>query len=258
MRVKLSNGRRLVDDVIRTATRMPIAGISGDFDIREVAQLRRQVRPRIAWNVIYMKAYAQVSREIPELMQGYATFPWAHLHQHHEPVCMMTISREHEGKERLFFARFCRPDHFSLTELQEQFDRYRKHPILEIKQFRHQIRFAATPGLVRRFAWWSLFNVWPEKRASHMGTFGMSISGHNGVYGNRHLGPNTTTLGVDPFPRNGLGRVLLTFDHRVLDGAPASRVLVRLQHMMNTSIARELREMIQQKSSLDEAGRAAA
>lgn len=243
-RIRLSNGRRLVDDVIRMANSIPLAGIAGDFETREVAMLRRRVRPRISWNVIFMKAYAQISRKLPELRQGYVGFPWGHLHEHHEPVCMMTIAREHQGEERLFFARFCKPDHFSLLELQAQYDRYRKAPIEEIKQFRHQIKFASTPALLRRFAWWSLFNLWPEKRATHMGTFGMSISGYNGAYGSKHLGPNTTTLGVDPFPRKGVSHLVLTFDHRVLDGTPATRVMTRLQRMVNSAIRRELEELL--------------
>lgn len=243
-RIGLSNGRRLVSDVIDRAQRTPLAGISGDFDAGLVATLRRRTRPRVSWNVIYMKAYAQVCRESPELLQGYAGFPWGHFYQHHEPVCMMTIAREHLGEERLFFARFNKPDQFSLAELQQQYDRYRKTPVEEIKQWRHQIRFARAPRLLRRFAWWMLFDVWPEKRASHMGTFGMSISGYQGAYGSRHLGPNTTTLGIDPFPRKGVSRLVLTFDHRVLDGMPAARTLQRLQHMVRTAICRELADMV--------------
>lgn len=228
---------------------MPIAGLSGDFDAGDVAKLRRLTRPKISWNVIYMKAYAQVCRKNPELMRAYVGFPWGHLHEFHEPVCMMTIAREHLGEERLFFARFCRPDHFTLTELQEQYDHFRKTPIEEIKQFRHQIRFAKVPHLFRRLAWWSLFNLFPDKRAMHMGTFGMSISGYNGAYGSKHLGPNTTTLGVDPLPRKGVSRLVLTFDHRVMDGTPATRILLSLQKSLTTAIRRELATMVDAEST---------
>jgi hypothetical protein len=243
-RISLSNGRRLVDDVIRMANQMPIAGLSGDFDFAQLAEFRKRTRPKISWNVLFMKAYAQVCRQTPELKQGYSKFPWPHLYEHHEPVCMMTIAREFRGEERLFFARFAKPDHFSLEELQQQYDHYRKAPVESIKQFRHQIMFAKTPSPLRRFAWWMLFNVWPEKRATHMGTFGMSISGYNGVYGSKHLGPNTTTLGVDPMPRKGNARLVLTFDHRVMDGTPATRVFQQLQHMMKSIITLELANMI--------------
>ena len=239
-RIALSNGRRLVDDVIRMANQTPLAGLSGDFDFSNIAKYRRMSRPKIAWNVLFMKAYAQVCRKMPELQQCYASFPWGHLYQHDKPICMITIAREYQGEERLFFARFHSPDYYSLPELQAKYDRFRKAPVESIKQFRHQIKFAKAPSLVRRMAWWTLHNVWPEKRATHMGTFGMSFSGHHGVYGNQHLGPSTTTLGVDPMPRRGQSRIVLTFDHRVLDGTPATRVISLLQRTMDTRIQREL------------------
>lgn len=248
-RIRLSNGRRLVDDVIRMANQMPIAGLSADLDVTEISRLRRKTRPKLTWNVILMKAYAQVCREHPELQRAYVGFPWGHLHEHDEPVCMMTIARQHQGEERLFFARFSRPDEFRLPLLQAQYDHFRKSPIEDIKQFRHQIKFAKAPDLIRRFAWWSLFNLWPSKRAIHMGTFGMSISGYNGAYGSMHLGPNTTTLGVDPLPRHGVSRTVLTFDHRVMDGTPATRILLSLQNKLSTTIRDELQTLIEADES---------
>lgn len=242
-RVTLSNGRRLVDDVINESIKMPMAGLSGDFDMSLVSRFRRMTKPKISWNVLYLKAYACVCAEMPALRQTYVKVPWGHLYQHDYSVGMMTIAREYQGEERLFFARFNRPNDQSLVELQKQYDIFRREPVEQIKQFRHQINFAKAPALVRRFCWWALFNLWPQKRASHMGTFGMSISGYKGAYGIRHLGPNTTILGVDPFPRKGVARTVLTFDHRVIDGAPATRVLQRLQQIMKTSIREELAQI---------------
>jgi hypothetical protein len=242
-RIKLSNGRRLVDDVIRMAKSMPLAAFSGDYDAGIVAKLRRHTKPKIAWNVLYMKAYACACQVNPALRRSYVRFPWAHLYEHGQSVCMMTMAREYEGEERLFFARFNSPELHSLVALQEQYDYYRKAPIEEIKQFRHQIRFAQCPSLVRRFAWWTLFNAWPQKRASHMGTFGMSISGYKGVYASQHLGPNTTIVGVDPVPRRGVSRIMLTFDHRVLDGIPATKAMQELHHMLTTAICVELADL---------------
>jgi len=243
-RVRLSNGRRLVDDVIRIACKMPMAALAGDYEAPMVAKFRRRTHPKISWNVLYLKAYAIVCAQNPELRRAYVSFPWGHMYEHDRTVGMMTIAREHEGEERLFFARFNSPEQESLADLQEHYDHYRTAPIKEIKQFRHQIAFAHTPKLIRRFAWWFMFNLWPQKRAAHMGTFGMSFSGYKGAYGSKHLGPNTTILGVDPTPRKGIGRVLLTFDHRVVDGTPVTRAMQQTNRMLNTAIKVELAEMI--------------
>lgn len=242
-RLSFSNGRRLVDDVIRVANRMPMAAFSSQWDVAQVAKLRRLAKPKISWNVLMMKAHAIVCKQYPMLRRCYVGFPCAHLYEHHQSVCMMTIGRQYQGEERLFFARFNEPDNVSLEELQKLYDKYRKAPVEDIKQFRHQVTFAKFPSPVRRFAWWALFNLWPQKRASHMGTFGMSISGHRGALGSQHLGCNTTILGVDPNPRKGVAQMLLTFDHQIVDGAPATEVFLQGQRLLATAVAKELADM---------------
>jgi hypothetical protein len=200
-----------------------------------------------------MKAYAAVCKNNPELRRSYVSFPWGHFYEHKHVICLMTIAREYQGEERLFFARFNRPDEKSLEDLQRRYDYYREAPIEDIKQFRHQITFAKMPKLVRKFGWWFMNSLWPQKRASHMGTFGISFSGYKGAYGTQHLGTNTTILGVDPLPRKGVSRILLTFDHRVMDGTPVTRFLQEMQHVMTTAIRVELAEMIGVDPSTGEA-----
>ncbi len=252
-RIKFSNGRRLVDDVIRIAKTFPSAGLYGDFDAGPVTQLRRLTRPKISWNVLYMKAYGIVAARTPELRQCYVGFPRAHLYQHDQVVCMLTIIREFEGENRLFFARFNNPQDENLDELQARYDYLRKAPIEEIKQFRHQIQFAKAPRLLRSLAWWIMFNLWPAKRASHIGTCGMSLSGFKGVYGNQHLGPLTTILGTDALPHKGISRLMLTFDHRVLDGTPAASILQEVHQVLLVEIKQELAELVQfDESNVDE------
>ena len=242
-RLSFSNGRRLVDDVIRVSNKMPMAAFSTEWDVAQISKLRRLAKPRISWNVLMMKAHAIVCQKNAMLRRSHVGVPYAHLYEHHQSVCMMTIGRKHNGEERLFFARFNEPDNYTLVELQELYDTYRKAPVEEIKQFRHQITFAKFPAPVRRFAWWALFNLWPQKRASHMGTFGMSISGHRNAWGSFHLGTNTTILGVDPNPRNGVAKVLLTFDHQIIDGVPATETLASGRRMLATAVAKELADM---------------
>ncbi len=108
-RIPLSNGRRLVNDLIRIAKTYPSAGLFGDFDSGLVAKLRRRTTPKISWNVLYMKAYGVVASEMPELRQAYVRFPLGHIYQHHKPICMMTLNREHLGEERLFLRGLSTP-----------------------------------------------------------------------------------------------------------------------------------------------------
>ncbi len=187
-----------------------------------------------------------VAQAVPALKQIYMKFPWPHLYEHQAIVCMMTINREHEGEDRLFFARFHNPHEVPLSVLQSQYDAFLNAPVEEIRQFRHQIRFAKAPWLIRALAWSVMFHWWPSKRATHVGTIGMSFSGYKNVYGNRHLGPLTSVLGVDPLPRNGKAHLVLTFDHRVLDGVPATSVLQKINQAMMTIVKDELSQMVGQ------------
>ncbi len=244
-RLRLSNGRRLVCDVVRFAAQAPLAGILSDIDVRSLAEVRKQIRPRLAWSVIVLKAYGCLAARHPELRQIFVSFPWPHIYQHDRNVCMMAVNREYAGEQRLFFARFESPEVKSLQYLQQEYERFREVPVESIKQFRHQIRFAKSPWFVRRIGWWLLRNVWVRKAASHMGTFGMSLSSFKNTFGTGHLGPNTTTLGVDVISRGGISRTLLTFDHRILDGKPAVDLLDELGRELRGPILAELSELAQ-------------
>lgn len=245
-KIRLANGRRLVTDIVEMAAKMPLAPLVQEVDLSELECLRKQIRPKLNWTVIVMRAYALVAQEFPELKQMYATFPWPHIYQHYENVCMNTITREHDGETRLFFSRFHSPENFSFHQLQEQFEHFRRSPVQSVRQFRSQIRFAKIPRMLRKFLWWFVFNVVPHKRASHMGTFGLSLSGFGDTKGSFHLGPSTTTLGYELFPKNGQMRLTLTFDHRIIDGKPATEIVDKLTKVLLGRVKWELNQLVEQ------------
>lgn len=256
--IPLTNGRRLVDDVIRIARSQPIASFYRDMDLSCLDSLRKQIKPKLSWNAILMKAYALVSREVPELRQFYRKFPWPHLYQIENTVAQLTIGRQAGAEPRLYFARFCDPDQLGLHQIQEKIDYFQTSPIAEIKQFRHQDRFAALPGPLRRFLWWTLMEAWPTQRGSYMGTFGMTLSCFNQTFATSLLSPNTTSLGVDPTPRNGISRVILTFDHRVLDGKPVIDIISKLYSKLVGPIRQEMESLAEARKNSDQPNRSAA
>ena len=222
---------------------MPRVGLLSDLQIESLAEVRKQIRPKLSWNVILMKAYSQIAVRHPELRQIYVPFPWPHIYQHDRNVCMMTVNRVVAGEQCLFFARFEQPEEKSLIELQRQYDHVREAPIEQLKQFRHQLQFARCPWFLRRLGYWVMRNVWVRKAASHMGTFGITLSSFRDTYGTVHLGPNTTTLGVDPISRGGKSRTLLTFDHRLIDGKPAADLMDELGRQLRGPILAEMQAL---------------
>ena len=243
-RKRLSPNRGLVCDIVHLAIKTPRVGLISDLQVEALAEVRKHGRPKLAWNVIFMKAYAQLAARRPELRQIYVPFPWPHIYQHDRNVCMMTVNRQLGDEQCLFFARFESPEHKSLVELQQQYDYVREAPVREIKQFRHQLNFARCPWFLRRLGYWVMRNLWVRKAASHMGTFGMTLSSFRDTYGTVHLGPNTTTLGVDVISRGGKSRTLLTFDHRLMDGKPAADLMDELGRELRGPILAEMRSLL--------------
>lgn len=240
----LSKGRTLATDIVNIARKMPTAPLVREYDLEEIARLRAGLRPRISWTVLFMKAYAIVSERNPKLRQIYAPLPFPHIYTHPQNVALVTIMRVVDGEPRLYFARFSRPEEVPLVKLQEEYNEFRKMPIEQLRHFKRQDLLASMPWMVRKLVWGLLTHVWPSKRAANIGTFGLSLSGFKANVGFFHLGPNTTVLGCDPFPRKGKNRVTLTFDHRILDGKPAADALDGLQRAFANEITGELQDLV--------------
>jgi hypothetical protein len=222
----LSKGRTLVLDIVNIAQKMPIAPLMREFDLERIGQLR------------------VVSERNPILRQVYTPLPFPHIYTHPKNVALVTITRVVDGESRLYFARFHRPEERSLVQLQEQYEEFRRAPIDQLRQFKRQDLLSSMPWFVRKAVWFLLTHFWPSKRAANIGTYGLSLSGFRGNLGTFHLGPNTTTLGYELFPRKGRNRVILTFDHRILDGKPVSDILTDLQRAFANEIAQELEALV--------------
>lgn len=246
-RIPLSNSRRLVDDIIWMAQKMPLASGYCNIDVREVTELRRKAKPRISWNTILMKAYAMVAAEMPELRSCYVPFPWPHMYVHETNVCMLTVARKYQETDQLLFARISDPEKQPLGELEAKLESFRRDPVDGFRQFRHQIQFAKTPFFLRRFVWWLIFGWCPRKKSRNMGTFGMSLSHFKGVRSLQLLAPGTGSLGVDLMPKNGVSLVSFTFDHRVMDGLVVVEVLDKVQKAIKGPIRDELRKMVEKQ-----------
>ncbi len=249
--IPMTGQRSIVCDLTDIARRAPLVPIQRKIDVSDLRDWRSRVRPRISWQVIMMRAYALTSMQNPVLRQSYVPFPWPHFYQHHESVCLLMVQRQVEGVDRLMFARFARPEYYSLLQLQEIFNELRRRPIDQIRQLQHQVWFARLPWLIRKVAWRLMTDWLPARRATHMGTFGMSLSTLRGTHGTFHLGPCSTILGYDQLCRDGTARITLTFDHRILDGKPAMDALDSFRKHLQTTIRNELRDLAREQLSPD-------
>jgi hypothetical protein len=102
------------------------------------------------------------------------------------------------------------------------------------------LRISRLPRPLRRLVWAIGLYSDGACRGHFFGTFGISVVGSLGAAGLHILSPLTTTLNYGTFADDGGLDVRLTYDHRVLDGAPAARALADLEDVLHGDIRREL------------------
>jgi hypothetical protein len=239
-RRSLPRNRRLVCDLLHFARQVPLYPLERTFDVREVVSARSAAPRRIAWSVLFLKAYALLARDNPEFRQTYLRWPWPHLYEHPENVGMLAMLRGEGESESVHWGRFTQPEQRSLGQLQDLLDRFKNAPVEEA--FRSQTRLSRLPGPVRRLAWWLGLNVSGHARAREFGTFGLTTLSGLGAVNYYHPTPLTTSLTYGPIGADGRVQVTLMFDHRVMDGSCIARALANLEAILCGPIVQELRE----------------
>jgi hypothetical protein len=199
---------------------------------------------RPGWPALFLKAYAQVADELPALRRAYLGLPWPHLREYPANVASVAVERDYAGEPCVFFGRISDPAQLSLLELQARIRHFAEAPLESVRPFRKMLSFARLPRPLRRALFWLGLNL-PRTRPGQFGTFGLSVYSSLGAESLHPLSPLTTTLTYGVIGLDGTVTVRLVYDHRVLDGATAARVLGRLEEVFHSTILSELRDTVQ-------------
>jgi len=238
--ISLSPMRRFVCDLLHAARHAPTVPVQRRMRLRNVVAARAAHPGRIPWSAIFIKAFAKVANEMPELRRAYVKFPWAHLCEYPKSVANIAVEREYQGERGVFFGRINRPDNQSLTAIAERIRTLQQTPIEECEEFRRALRLSRLPLLLRRLIWWLGLNL-STQRGHFFGTFALSVYSGLGAESLHPLSPITTTLTYGVIDADGEADVRLIYDHRVMDGATVARALQRLEDELTTNMAAELR-----------------
>jgi hypothetical protein len=155
-------------------------------------------------------------------------------------VASFSLERTHRGEPGAFFARIARPEALSLRDLDALVRHYQSAPVETVPTFVQALRLSRLPRPLRRLLWAIGLYSDGACRGHFFGTFGISVVGSLGAAGLHILSPLTTTLNYGTFTDDGTLDVRLTYDHRVLDGAPAARALAELEDVLHEIIRPEL------------------
>jgi hypothetical protein len=242
--LSLSLPRRLVCDLVHFAHKVPTVPVQRLINVSALEPLRLQLSPRPSWCTLFTKALALVSVDFPELRRAYLSFPWARLYEHPESIASVATEREFQGENGVFFAHFLAPEKRPLLDLEADLRRFKTEPVTSIPDFQITLAICRLPLLVRRFAWWYVTHFRGYRKATWLGTFGVSVYSSLGAESLHPLSPVTTTMNYGVIGDNGDVPVRLIYDHRVMDGATVARALARLDEVLNGAIVSEMRTLL--------------
>ena len=240
--IRLSVPRRMVIDLLHFATVVPTVPVQRRMSIGPVAAARAACQDRPRWTAIFAKGYALVAREFPDLRRAYLKIPWPHLYEYPASNANIVIERDYRGEPSLFSITVKDPAAYALRDLSRLIQHATTAPVEDIKDYRRMLRMSGLPRLLRRLMWWLGLNI-GRQRANYFGTFGLSVYSALNAESLHPLSPLTTLLNYGVISSEGDVNVRIIYDHRVMNGATVARALGRLEEILNTVVADELRSL---------------
>lgn len=238
--IRLSLSRRMVIDFLHFAAAVPTVPVQRRMSLRVVAEARAACRNRPRWTVIFAKSYALVAREFPELRRAYLSIPWPVLYEYPVSNANIVVERDYQGEPTLFSVIIRDAAERPLQELGLILQHASTAAVEDIKDFRRSIQVARLPRPLRRLIWWLGLNI-GRQRAKYFGTFGLSVYSALNAESLHPLTPLTALLNYGVIDGDGAVNVRIIYDHRVLDGATVARALARMEEILNSTIAEEMR-----------------
>lgn len=236
----ISLRRRLICDLMHASMGVPFVSLSRSLHIRPLLEARAGTTTPAGWAAMFVKAFALVAREEPILRTVYAKWPWPTLYELPKSVALVAIARVDDGEECVMPQRIAAPETMALAAVDAEIRRAKTAPIEDVPMYRKITRATRLPLPLRRLSWAVGLNF-GRQRGNWFGSFAVSSVA---AYGGGELhpitpGPFIVSYGVVE-PDQTI-HVVIRWDHRVTDGAPIARLLTRLEQVLNTEIAAELR-----------------
>jgi len=230
---------------MRASIRVPFVSLARPLSIRSLSEARAQAAQRPGWAAIFVKAFAIVAKEEPILRTLYVKWPWPAFYELPRSVAMVAVARVEDGQDWVLPEKVAAPDEMTLAAIDAAIRHAKEAPIEEVAAFRRILRTTSLPLPLRRL-FWAIGLNFGRQRANYFGSFGVTSVAAYGA-GELHAispGPFVLSYGVEK-PDQSI-EVVLRWDHRITDAAPIARVLTRLEQVLNTEIAAELRANRQQ------------
>jgi hypothetical protein len=237
---KITMPRRFVADLMHASVRVPFVSLARPLNLRALLDARAQAARRPGWAAIFVKAFALVAKEQPVLRTLYVKWPAPAFYELPRSVAMVAVARVEDGQDCVLPQRITAPDEMPLGEIDALIRHAKQAPVDQVPAFRRIVRITRLPLPLRRL-FWAIGLNFGRQRANYFGSFGVTSVA---AYGTGQLlalspGPFVLSYGVEK-PDQTID-VVLRWDHRITDGALIAGALRRLEQVLNTEIAGELR-----------------
>jgi hypothetical protein len=242
---KISIPRRLVADLMHASIRIPFVSLQRPLNVRQLLEARALAGQPPGWAAIFVKAFSLVAREEPVLRTLYAKWPWPCLYELPRSIAMIAIARVEDGEDCVLPQKITAADAESLIEVDALIRHAKDAPIGEVPAFRKILRVTGLPLPLRRFMWQVGLNF-GRQRANWFGSFAVTSVAAYGAGELHALGPGPFILSYGVVEPNQTINVVIRWDHRITDAALIAKALTRLEQVLNTEIAAELRGARQQ------------
>jgi hypothetical protein len=239
----LSPFRRLVTDLMRFSQQVPAVTVERHMNLAALAAARQRCMSRPCWAVVFAKVFALVARSHPELRRSYMAFPRARLYEHPYSTVALNVERQLPDEAVVVQCLIRQPDNRPLAELDEVVRSHQVEPVEGMRWYRRAMLLSKVPWPLRPLVWWGVLNVSGRRRCHNFGTFGLSTVAAQGASLLRLIPLLSSMIHYGLMDEAGGLDVRLTFDHRVMDGAAAARILVDLERVLHDDILVELIRM---------------
>ena len=239
---KISTPRRFIIDLMRASVGVPFVSLSRPLNVRQLVEARAATAQPPGWAAIFVKAFCLVAKDEPVLRTLYAKWPWPRFYELPRSIAMVAIARVEDGEECVLPERVARADELPLGEIDAQIRRAKDAPIDEIPAFRRIVKATRLPMPLRRLLWAVALNI-GRLHANNFGSFTVtSVAAYGG--GQLHaISPGPFVLSYGRLAAEQTIDVVIRWDHRVCDAALIAKVLSRLEQVLNSEIAAELRKL---------------
>jgi len=242
---KISIPRRLVADLMQASIRIPFVSLQRPLNVRQLLEARALAAQPPGWAAIFVKAFSLVAREEPILRTLYAKWPWPSLYELPRSIAMIAIARVEDGEDCVLPQKITAADALPLAEIDARIRHAKDAPIADVPAFRKVLLVTRLPLPLRRFAWLIGLNF-GRQRANFFGSFVVTSVAAYGAGELHALSPGPFILSYGVVKQDQTVDVVIRWDHRISDAALIARTLNRLEQVLNTEIAAELRGARQQ------------